>query len=334
MFAQLRVPEILAAGRRLNASDIHLSSGEPARFRIDGALQVLDSEPVTLAEIDALQHALIGPAQRRRLRIRGEVDAGCTLAPYGRFRVHAYRALGGAALTLRLFSNTIPEPAALGLPLSLGTQLASMRGLVLIAGRTGSGKTTALASYLNALNQEYPLHILTIEDPIEYVIPSARSRVTQREVGVDTPSFDTGIYGALRSDPDIIAIGELRDARVTQAALRAADTGHLVLATIHSHDTTGAIERIYDMFGRSNEGLRGQLASALSAVLALRMMPIEGGGRRVATELLFATDAVKSMIRDGKTHHVANAIATGRSNGMHSMESRIAEYRMAAGAGR
>lgn len=323
-----RLQEIVAAARRLDASDIHLAEHEPAAFRIDGAICTLDNEPLTSTEIQNIIHSILDARSKRLLRLRGEVDLATSFDQRTRLRCHLYRANGSARMAIRLLPESIPDASQLGLPAFFLEELPQKHGLLLFSGATGSGKTTALAASLSSLNERCARHILTLEDPIEYLLPSKRSRITQREIGRDVKSFDEGIHGALRADPDVLAIGELRNATVIAGALRAAETGHLVMATMHSYDAVGAVDRIIDSQGGNTQAVRAQLAAVLSGVITLRLFPKNGGGRVLATEVLIGTDAVRACIREGRTHQLPNAIATGRALGMRTMESHIAELRI------
>lgn len=318
---QVLLADILAAGRRISASDIHLRAGLEPTFRVDGELHTLGGEPLEAAELAGMLALVLPPAARRRLRQRGAASASAEFSRHGRVRLHAYRTLGETVLAIRLLALEIPQAHELGLPPQFLERLCSARGLVLFAGATGSGKTTAMAAALAYISERCAYHILSIEDPVEYRVPALRARVTQREIGRDVRSFDGGIYDALRSDPDVVAIGELRDAAAISAALRAAETGHLVLATVHGADAAGAVDRIIDAFDAAASPIRAHLAGVLEAVLGVALVPKPGGGRRMTTELLVGTSAVKNLIREGRTHQLPNAIATGRAVGMHRFET-------------
>ncbi len=245
----------------------------------------------------------------------------------GSIRVHAYRTSRGISLAMRLLAVSVPTLEDLRLPAIVAAVADRPSGLVLFAGPTGCGKSTALAAIVESINRTQAKHIITIEDPIEYEHRSNRCIVSQRHVGVDVPAFSDAVYGALRCDPDVVLIGELRDRKTMHAALTAAETGHLVLATLHTGDAPQTVDRIIGVFpGEMQEQIRVQLAQTLGAVICMRLVPCAGGkGRRCAAEVLIASDAVRNLIRDGKTHQLRNIIATSRQSGMQTLEAHLSD---------
>jgi twitching motility protein PilT len=262
-----------------------------------------------------------------QLESTGDVSVTYRDSALGSIRVHAYRTADGIALAMRLLATDVPNLEGLHLPGVVSTFAERSAGLVLLAGPTGSGKSTALAALVDRINRMHHKHIIAIEDPIEYRHPSNKSIVTQREVGTNVPSFADAIYGALRCDPDVIVIGEMRDPATMHAALTAAETGHLVFATLHTADAPQTVDRIIGVFaGEMQEQIRVQLAQTLIGVVCMRLVPRTAGqGRRCATEVLIATEAVRNVIRDGKTHQLRNIMSTSRQTGMQTLEAHLSD---------
>jgi len=325
--ARARIAEVLHAARRRNASDVHLRPGAPPSLRIDGLLHPMPGPAVDATEAQAICELMLSDAACARLEERGDATHAYADDRYGRVRVHAFRTGGGTALALRLLATEVRSLESLGLPASVAALSDLSGGLVLITGPTGSGKTTALAALVDRINRRHAKHIITVEDPIEYRYDSHRSVVNQREVGSDTPSFSCAVYGALRSDPDVLLIGELRDRETMHAALTAAETGHLVLATLHTGDAAGSIDRLAGSFEPSLQSqIRVQLAQTIAAVVCLRLVRRAGGeGRVCAAEVLLACDATRAVIRDGKSHQIKNVLTTQRQMGMQTLEANLAE---------
>jgi twitching motility protein PilT len=245
----------------------------------------------------------------------------------GRIRVHAYRTTEGTSLAIRLLAPSIPSLESLHLPPIVSSFADRPHGIVIFAGPTGSGKSTAMAAILDRINRTQARHVITIEDPIEYEHRSNRSVVNQRERGRDVPTYAQAVYGALRSDPDVMLIGEMRDPATMHAALTAAETGHLVLTTLHTGDAAQTVDRIVGVFeGDKQEQIRVQLAQTLVGVVCMRLLPrASGQGRRCAVEVLVANDAVRNIIRDGKTHQIRNIISTSRQTGMQTLEAHLSD---------
>ncbi|HZZ66179.1 MAG TPA: PilT/PilU family type 4a pilus ATPase [Candidatus Baltobacteraceae bacterium] len=325
--ALVRLNEILHLGRKVHASDIHIRPGTSPALRVEGSLHLQPMPAATLDEIEEMVQALLSPSAREHLGRHGDVtvthrsndDAGCV-------RVHAYKAREHTALALRLLPGTVPKLIELALPPIVGDLTGRRRDIVLFTEPTGSDKTTALAAFADRINRDLAKHIITLEDPIEYEHTPVRSMITQRSVGEDTPSFASAIHSALRSDPDVLVVGEMRDAATMHAALTAAETGHLVCTTLHTGDACQTVERIVNAFtGDMQAQIRLQLAQTLLAVVCMRLVPRIQGGRTYATEVLVANAAVRNVIRDGKTHQLHNIMATSRHAGMRTLQTHLAE---------
>jgi twitching motility protein PilT len=327
VLAPVRLCEVLSVARLRNASDVHLCAGEPPVLRVDGALEAQQTLVTTAEEVEAVSASLLDASAAELLARRGDVSAARTLDAIGAIRVHAYRTARGICLAIRLLAQSGPSLESLQLPTVVGTLADRPHGLVILAGPTGSGKSTALAAIIDRINRTQARHILTIEDPIEYVHVSELSLVSQRELGRDVDSFSDAIYGALRCDPDVILVGEMREPKTIHAVLTAAETGHLVLTTLHTGDAAQTVDRIVGVFDGERQGqIRVQLAQTLVGVVCMRLLPRLGGkGRRCAAEVLVVNDAVRNLIRDGKTHQLRNVISTGRQSGMQTLEAHLAD---------
>ena len=316
----MNITDIIAAARSLGASDVHLSCGLPPRCRVDGALRDLPEPALTPAETEAAAMELAGEAGFARLAETGELDLSAVLAG-SRCRLNLFRQQGTYAAAIRLLSDRIPALEDLGLPPAVHGFLNYPRGLVLITGETGSGKSTTLAALLQRLNETRPLHILTLEDPVEYRYPAGRCTINQREVGRDTASFAAGLRSALREDPDVILVGEMRDLDTIETALTAAETGHLVFATVHTQSAADAVDRVVGVFpGERQQQIRLQLSMTLRAVLSQRLLPRQGGGRVLCCEVMQVDGAIRNLIREGKTPQIRNAIQTTGAIGNILME--------------
>jgi twitching motility protein PilT len=321
--AEIRLKDALHAARRSHASDLHLCASLPPVVRIDGHLERLPGSALLMEELDAIANA-IAVARGGTLERQGEFSAAWHDADAGLIRVHVFRAAGAPSIAFRFLRDGTPDLDALAVPAAVAKFAERDHGLVLFAGPTGSGKSTTMAAMVARINQTFARRIITLEDPIEYRHESVRSVVSQRQVGVDTPSLAQALRGALRSDPDVIVIGEMRDAESIAGALTAAETGHLVLATLHTSDAGKTIDRIVDAFtSGSRDQVRMQLARVLAAVVCQQLVRRSGGGRLAAFEVLVATDAVRTLIREAKVHQLKNAIATGRQFGMQTLESHL-----------
>jgi twitching motility protein PilT len=309
-----------------HATDLHLCAGTQPRVRVDGKLFAIpQSQPVTVEFMDEVLQGLMSDDEQQVYLDERQLDFAFTWADVARFRANAYFQLDRPALALRLIPTEIPTPEAIGLPASTAQLLTRPHGLVLMTGPTGSGKSTTLAAMIGWINRNRPLHILTIEDPIEYIHPPQAALVNQREVGADVPSFAEGLKAALREDPDVVLVGEMRDLETIQLTLTLAETGHLVFATLHTNDAAQTVDRVIDVFPADQQDqIRTQFSMALAAVIAQRLIPRIGGGRVAAYELLLATPAVSNIIREGKVRQLRNMLATGQRDGMMVMEQSLA----------
>ncbi len=309
------------------ASDLHLTVGERPTLRIDGSLTgIEDISALTDTDIDGLAAALLTPEQRRCFQEEHDLDFAFDVPGLARFRGNCFRQRGRTALALRHIPHRVESLEDLGLPPIMNRLTTRPRGLVLVTGPTGSGKSTTLAAMVDLINRRRRGHIITIEDPIEFLHPHRRCIVNQREVGVDTPSFATGLKYSLRQDPDVILIGEMRDAETISAALTIAETGHLVLATLHTNSAADSVNRVVDAFpAHSQDQVRTQLASVLEGVVTQILLPRAlGSGRVVATEVLVCTDAIRAVIRDEKVHQIRSLMEAGRKHGMQTMNDSLA----------
>lgn len=304
------------------ASDLHLSAMQPPIVRVAGKLQPLDYEPFTPEEVQKLIYSFLTNEQRKTLELNWELDCSYGVAGIGRFRVNVYKQRGTYAAALRTITTNIPAFESLGLPNVVRELAHTPRGLILVTGPTGSGKSTTLASIIDYINSNKAEHILTIEDPIEYLHNSKKSSVHQRELGADTKSFANALKGALREDPDVILIGEMRDLETISLAISAAETGHLVFGTLHTSSAPSTIDRIIDVFPpHQQEQVRVQLASSLVAVLSQTLCPkLDGAGRVMAQEIMIVTPGISNLIREGKTAMMYSAIQTGAKEGMQTLE--------------
>jgi twitching motility protein PilT len=308
-------------------SDLLITAGVPPLLRIDGELtRMTDQPPLSPDDTHRLFVGLLTRRQADDFTSRKEIDFSFTWRDQARFRVNGFMQRGSVAIALRMIPYELPDFDDLRLPLAVRDLTTLPQGLVLVTGPTGSGKSTTLAAMINRINSTRPCHILTIEDPIEYVHRHRVAAVNQREVGEDTDSFGHGLRAALREDPDVLLIGEMRDLETIQTALTIAETGHLVFATLHTNDTAQAVDRIVDVFpGDQHAQIRVQLANALAGIVYQRLLPMIGGGRVAAYEVMLATSAVRNLIREGKTRQLRNSVATGAREGMQTLETALSE---------
>jgi twitching motility protein PilT len=307
-------------------SDLLLTGGSSPRLRVDGKLCPIEGgSQISGAEVDEIVRSMLEPWQIATFEEHQDVDFSFTWEGKARLRASAFTQKGETALALRMIPSRIPTFEQLGLP-PVADWLAMLpRGLVLVTGPTGSGKSTTLASIIDRINDTRSLHVLTIEDPIEYVHQHKTSAVTQREIGLDSASFDRALRSALREDPDVLLLGEMRDVESIQTALTMAETGHLVFSTLHTNDAAQAVDRIIDVFPDwRQDQIRVQLAASLGAIVAQRLLPRIGGGRVAAFEVLIGTHPVRNLIREGKSNQLMNVMATNQSEGMQTLESNLA----------
>ena len=306
-------------------TDIHLTAGVPPLFRIDGQLvPVHDASPLHPDDTARIAEAMLTEDLHATLLRAKEVDFSFSWGKSIRFRGNAFHQRGAVTMALRAIPHRIPSTQELMLPPQLERFCGLSQGLVLITGPTGSGKSTTQASMIDLINQTQAKHILTLEDPIEYIHTHQRSIVNQREVGTDTASFALGLRAALREDPDVVLVGEMRDPESIQTALTIAETGHLVLATLHTNDASTALDRIVDVFPADRQGqIRVQLAASLAGVVAQRLVPRVDGGLIAAFEILVANGAARGLIREGKTHQIRNVISQSVREGMQTLEQSL-----------
>ena len=319
--AQAKINQILMDAVNAGASDIHISAGLPPMIRQDGTLHPAGSTLLSPDEAKQLVEALLATDQKSRMHRTKDADFTYVIDDFGRFRVNAYQQRGTFAAAIRPIPAHIPSIESLRLPPILSDLTRCHAGLILVTGATGSGKSTTIAAMVDHINRERAVHILTLEDPIEYTFQNRRAMVNQREIGTDSADFQSAMRSALREDPDVIVVGELRDLETMRAALTLAETGHLVFATLHTRSAPSTIDRFIDAFPAEQQNqVRTQLAGSLQAVISQQLIRKVSGGRIAGIEILTATAAVRSLIREGKTHHLANAIETGAEAGMISMD--------------
>ena len=319
------VSDLLGSLWELGGTDLLLSPGTCPRIRVDGDLRSAPgSDPLTAADTDRMVRSVLTGPQRDAYELGEDVDFSFSWRETARIRGSAFRQRGTAALALRLMPYRIPSFDELGLPESVRRLAGLGQGLVLVTGPTGSGKSTTLASIVDWVNTNRAVHVLTIEDPIEYVHRHKLAAVNQREVGEDTDSFSSALRSALREDPDVLLVGEMRDLDSIRFALTLAETGHLVLATLHTNDTAQSVDRLVDVFpGDQQPQVRVQLAAALTGIVHQRLLPRTGGGRVAAYEVLLATAPVRNLVRDGKTNQLRNVIVTSQRDGMQTFEASL-----------
>jgi twitching motility protein PilT len=312
----------------LGASDLHLTAGARPTIRLHGSLKQLEEAPeLTPPVIQTVMYAILTQRQRERFEAELELDFAYALPGYARFRVNLYRQRDSVGAAFRLIPFEIKPLEQLGVPPAVSNFAMLPRGFVLVTGPTGSGKSTTLAGIVDLANRQRRDHIMTVEDPIEFLHQHKSCLINQREIGEDTHSFTNALKHVLRQDPDIILVGEMRDLETISVALTAAETGHLVFATLHTQDAAQTIDRVIDVFPpHQQQQVRVQLAGALQGVVCQTLCKsADGRGRVVATEVLTATPAIRNMIRDGKTHQIYSALQAGAKHGMHTMDQHLAE---------
>lgn len=315
----MNIESLIEKAREQRGSDVHLVQGLPPKCRVDGSIQNLEEDRLDKEQCLRFAHELAGE-DFPQLEQAGEVDLARTIAGV-RCRINVFRQQGAYSAAIRLLNDHIPPLEELGLPPVAQEFCSYHQGLVLITGETGSGKSTTLASLLDRINHTKPVHILTLEDPVEYIYTPDQSLINQREIGRDTMSFAAGLRAALREDPDVILVGEMRDYETISAALLAAETGHLVLSTLHTTGAAQTVERIIDACPAEGQNqVRIQLAGTLKGIVSQCLIPCGGGVTRIAaTELLVSTDSILNLIREGKTHQIPSMMQVGADNGMHTL---------------
>lgn len=322
-----KIENLLEECIRRNASDLHIQYGLPPILRIDGELIPIAGAPnLTEDVVRELIYATLDEEQQQTLLKDKEIDYSFAFGDISRFRVNAFHERGKLAAAFRLIPSKILSVSELGLPSIVETFSEFPRGLVLVTGPTGSGKSTTLAALVDKINREKSSHIITIEDPIEFTHKSQRSVIVQREVHYDTYSFSAALRSALREDPDVVLIGEMRDLETIQSAVTIAETGHLVFATLHTNSAAQSIDRMIDVFPSHQQAqIRTQLSNILMAICAQRLVPAIAGGRIAAAEIMIANSAIRTLIRDGKSHQIDTAIQTGADQGMQTMDRTLAK---------
>lgn len=324
---RLTITQLLELIYVKRASDLHLIAGVPPMLRINGILAPVGGEsPLTPNEVEEFLKEVMPPELFEQLKVNKEVDFSHAYSDKARFRVNAYTQKKTLAAAFRNIPLTIPKIDELGLPPILHTFTGLKQGLILITGPTGHGKSTTIAAMLDEINSNYSEHIVTIEDPVEFLISPKKSIVSQREMNNDTHSWNIALRSVLREDPNVVLVGEMRDHETISSAITVAETGHLVFATLHTNSAAQTVDRIVDVFpGEQQDQIRMQLSSSLEAVLSQRLLPSLDGGRVVAYELMMATTAIKTAIREGKTHQIESIIQTSSEAGMNTLEMSLAE---------
>ena len=322
----MTMEEIMRMATEKGTSDIHIIPENPLMFRIGGALIPQTEQPLSPEDVIRIMRPVITDEQIKTLEAVGEIDFAFALEGYPRVRVNLFSEKGKYGAALRILATKIPEPQMLGIPKAVTNLTTLRRGLVLVTGATGSGKSTTLASLLNMINERDARNTITLEDPIEYIHHPKCSVVSQREVGEDTQSYANGLRAALRQDPDVILVGEMRDLETISIAITAAETGHLVCSTLHTNSAADAIDRMIDVFPpHQQQQIRIQLANVLECVVAQQLLPRKDQGRVAAYEVMISTYAIRNLIREGKTYQIPSMMQTGKGDGMAMMDDAIAE---------
>ena len=318
--------DIITTAIKAGSSDIHISTQRPASCRVFGKLFTMDNEILENSDLERLIKpfmAISGVSEK--MRTLGEADFAYSFDDNTRFRVNMFKQKGEYAVVMRLLPMKMPDPDSLGLPIAVQNFVNLKRGIVLVTGETGSGKSTTLASLINCINETQQKHIITIEDPIEFVHQHKMSLVNQREIGIDTMSFSNALRASLREDPDIILVGEMRDLETIETALIAAETGHLVFSTLHTNSAASTIDRIVDVFPTNQQDqVRVQLANVLEGIVCQQLLPTrDGNGRVAAFEVMIANSAIRNLIRESKSFQLTSQIQTGRKQGMQTMDDSL-----------
>lgn len=321
----MTINELLMDAQQRKASDLHITVGISPKCRINGELMDMGYERMTPETTEAIIMPMVPSWLKDKLLLNGEADFSYSISGVGRYRVNAFRQRGSYALVVRIINTVVPPPESLGLPASVIDLTKKKRGMVLVTGPTGSGKSTTLASLIDVINTDSNRHIVTLEDPIEYVHKHKASIVNQREIGMDTLSFANALRVVLREDPDVILIGEMRDLETIEIAITAAETGHLVFSTLHTIGAASTIDRMIDVFPpHQQQQIRIQLASVLEAVISQQLIPtLDGKGRVAAFEVMHSTPAIRNLVREGKSHQLNSFIQTNKSLGMQTMDDAI-----------
>lgn len=319
------IEEMLKTAKDAGASDVHITVGVPPKMRVNGHLITMDYDRLLPDDTHALLDEIMNEQQKKRFEEQGEHDMSFSIPNMGRYRVNAFKQRGSVAIALRLVGTQVPSAEELGIPESVIELYRKKRGLVLVTGPTGSGKSTTLAAIIDKINNNREAHVITLEDPIEYLHQHKKSMVNQREIGLDSQSYANALRAALREDPDVILVGEMRDFETISVAITAAETGHLVLSTLHTIGAASTVDRVIDVFPpHQQQQVRVQLANVLEAVISQQLLPkTDESGRAAAFEVLHANHAVRNLIREGKTHQLMSVMQTNRKLGMIAMDEAI-----------
>lgn len=321
----ITIEELLTVAAENNASDVHITVGVPPKMRVNGNLMNMDYPRLLPDDSENIIDSILDKRHKEIFREKGEVDFSISVPQIGRYRVNIFRQRGSTAAALRVVGTEIPNPDSLGVPKAVQNLHTRKRGLVLVTGPTGSGKSTTLASVIDLVNTNTSSHIITLEDPIEYMHKHKQAMVNQREVGLDTLSYNNALRAALREDPDVILVGEMRDFETISIAVTAAETGHLVFSTLHTIGAAATIDRIIDVFPtHQQQQIRVQLSMVLEAVISQQLIPTADGKRRVAAfEVMITNPAIKNLIREGKTYQIQSMIQTNKKIGMQTMDDAL-----------
>ena len=321
------VEEMLRVAKEAGASDLHVTVGVPPKMRVNGKLITMDFPKMLPVDTASLLLEIMNEQQRAKFEEKGEHDMSFSIPNLGRYRVNAYKQRGSVAIALRLVGTQVPTAEELGVPDSVMDLYQRKRGLLLVTGPTGSGKSTTLAAIIDKINTNRECNVITLEDPIEYLHQHKKSMVNQREIGLDSQSYANALRAALREDPDVILVGEMRDFETISVAITAAETGHLVLSTLHTIGAASTVDRIIDVFPpHQQQQIRVQFANVLEAIISQQLIPkADGFGRVAAFEVLHANHAVRNLIREGKTHQLLSVMQTNRKMGMIVMDEAITQ---------
>ena len=321
------IKEILIAAKEAGASDVHITVGVPPKMRVNGDLLNMNFPRMLPPDTLALSEEVMNETQKKKFEDNGECDMSFSIPDLGRYRVNVYHQRGTAAMAFRLVGTSVPSPQELGIPASIIELSQRKRGLVLVTGPTGSGKSTTLAAIIDNINHTRDAHVITLEDPIEYLHKHDLSMVNQREIGIDSGTYANALRAALREDPDVILVGEMRDFETISVAITAAETGHLVLSTLHTIGAASTVDRVIDVFPpHQQQQIRIQLSNVLEAVISQQLIPTaDGKGRVAAFEVMHANHAVRNLIREGKSHQLMSVMQTNRKLGMITMDEAISQ---------
>ena len=323
----IQIEDLLKMGAECKASDIHITVGLPPMMRVNGRIRPFETETLMPKDTEKYVKSILNEEQYEKFISVGEIDLSFALPGISRFRINAFRQRGSDAMVLRTIPIQIPTLEKLGMPPILKELTEKTRGLVLVTGPTGSGKSTTLAAMINEINSKREAHVITLEDPIEYLHKHKKSIVNQREIGYDTKSYGNALRAALREDPDVILVGEMRDLETISIAVTAAETGHLVLSTLHTVGASKTVDRVVDVFPPyQQQQIKVQLAAVLEGVISQQLIErADGDGRVCAMEIMVTTPAIRNLIREGKTHQIDSSVQTGRKYGMISMDMALVD---------